>query len=284
MPNILTQYQEDLTYEAHDFGRNIYNKHIYKLGKNYNIHKSINGVTLSFGSYPTFEEAREIRDLLIENDWNIEAIQDIIDEKNKAKNYYKYIRKNNRYYAIAGIDGSYMGQVKTIEEALYYRDIIHNEKVPATARPKDYDLTTNNPYLKYGLEVPLPERLILNVEQTKYGTGYIMEKGPQSYHVWYGSTYYCACPTYEMAYYMKQELNKCGWDKSKVPEIMDEYPVWYTWLNNFWKFVTPAQHGNKWNVNLTPKNTGYEKFEHLYFRRVEDALWERDQLNVLMII
>ena len=55
-------------------------------------------------------------------------------------------------------------------------------------------------------------------------------------------------------------------------------PRWYTWLNNFWKFVTPAQGGNGWRVNLTPRNTGYEKFEYVFFKSVENALWERDLL------
>jgi hypothetical protein len=274
---MISDYMENLTYEAHDFGRNIYNKYIYKLGNRYHIRKSLNGETEYFGSYPTFEEARQIRDKLILNDWNKDCIQEILDEKDKVKDYYKYIRKNNRYYAIAGPYSQYMGQVNTIEEALYYRDIIFKNNLKE-ARPKDYDLITDNPYLKYGLEVPLPERLILNVQRTDYGKGHIERKGPQSYHVWYGSTYYYACPTYEMAYYMKQELNKVGWDKGKVPEIVDNYPVWYTWLNNFWKFVTPAQGGNGWRVNLTPRNTGYEKPEHVFYNSVENALWERDLL------
>ena len=274
---MISDYMENLTYEAHDFGRNIYNKYIYKLGNRYHIRKSLNGETEYFGSYSTFEEARQIRDKLILNDWNKDCIQELLDEKDKVKDYYKYIRKNNRYYAIAGPYSQYMGQVNTIEEALYYRDIIFKNNLKE-ARPKDYDLITDNPYLKYGLEVPLPERLILNVQRTDYGKGHIEKKGPQSYHVWYGSTYYYACPTYEMAYYMKQELNKVGWDKGKVPEIVDNYPVWYTWLNNFWKFVTPAQGGNGWRVNLTPRNTGYEKPEHVFYNSVENALWERDLL------
>lgn len=272
---MISDYMENLTYEPLNLGRTIYNKYIYKLGNRYHIRKSLNGETEYFGSYDTFDEARKIRDKLMSNDWNKECIQDILDEKNKVKTYYQHIRKNNRYYAIDGPDKTYQGQVKTIEEALYYRDIIFENNI-TDARPKDYDLITDNPYLKYGVEVPLPERLILNFKPTDYGTGYIMEKGPQSYHVWYGSTYYYACPTYEMAYYVKQELNKCNWDKGQLDRIVDDYPVWYTWLMNFWKFIIPE--GDSWLVSLTPRNTGYDCLERIRFRRVEDALWERDLL------
>lgn len=274
---MISDYLEDLTYEHHDFGRTVYNKYIYKLSSGaYSIRKSIKGKQEYYGTYPTFEEARKIRDLLIANDWDKGCIQDRIDEQKKVKNYYKYIRRNNnRYYAIAGTHDSYMGQVKTIEEALYYRDIIHENNLK-DVRPKDFDLITDNPYLKYGLEVPVPEKLKLNPPKTEYGTGHIERKGEQSYHVWYGSTYFYACPTYEMAYYVKQELNKCGWDKSKLDEIVKEYPVWYTWLNNFWKFIIPD--GDSWLVSLTPRNSGYERLERIRFRRVEDALWERDLL------
>ena len=273
---MISDYMENLTYEPLNLGRTIYNKYIYKLGNKYSVRKSINGKSEHYGTFDTFEEARKIRDKLMANDWNKECIQDLLDEKEKVKNYYKHIRvNNNRYYAIEGPDHKYKGQVKTIEEALYFRDIIFENNI-TDARPKDYDLITDNPYLKYGVEVPLPERLILNVEQTDYGTGYIMEKGPQSYHVWYGSTYYYACPTYEMAYYVKQELNKCNWDKSQLERIVDEYPVWYTWLMNFWKFIIPD--GDAWLVSLTPRNTGYETLERIRFRKVEDALWERDLL------
>lgn len=281
---MISDYMEDLTYENVDFGRTAYNKNIYKIGNRYHIRKSINGETEFFGSYETFEEARQIRDQLILNNWDKGYIQSILDEKDKAKNYYKHIQKNNRYYAIIGPNNLYRGQVKTIEEALYYRDIIINENVPKNARPKDYDLTSDNPYLKYGLEVPLPERLILNPPSTSYGTGYIKEKGPQSYHVHHGKkgdgekSYVCACRTYEQAYYVRQEMNKVGWDMSKLDEILEAYPVWYTWLNNFYKFVTPAQGGKGWRVNLTPRNTGYDKFEYVFFYKVENALWERDLL------
>jgi len=273
---MISDYMENLTYEPLNLGRTIYNKYIYKLNNKYSVRKSINGKSEHYGTYDTFEEARKIRDKLMANDWNKECIQDLLDEKAKVKNYYKHIRvNNNRYYAIEGPDHKYKGQVKTIEEALYFRDIIFENNI-TDAKPKDYDLTTDNPYLKYGLEVPLPERLILNYEPTKYGTGHIEEKGPQSYHVWYGSTYFYACPTFEMAYYVKQELNKCGWDKGQLDRIVDEYPVWYTWLNNFWKFIIPD--GDAWLVSLTPRNTGYDTLERIRFRKVEDALWERDLL------
>lgn len=277
--NILTQYQGDLTWESHDFGRTIYNKYIYlNSGGNYVINKLLNGKNEYFGIYSTLEEARKVRDLLVSNDWDKECIKDILDEQNKVKGYYKHIQRNhNRYYRINDYKGQYSGMVNTIEEALYYRDIIHKEKL-TNVRPKDFDLITDNPYLKYGLEVPIPERLIIDRPVTSYGTGRIEVKGPQSYHVYRSSTYFYACPTFEMAYYVKQELNKCNWDKSKLEEIVDNYPVWYTWLMNFWQYVAPRDRGNGWNVVITPSCNPEGKLEKLYFRSVEDALWERDLL------
>ena len=272
---MISDYMEDLTYEPINFGRTSYNKYIYKLNNKYHVRKSINGKTEYFGRYDTFEEARKIRDKLMAFNWNKSCIQDLLDEKDKVKNYYKHIRKNHRYYAVSGPKDKYMGQAKTIEEALYYRDILFENNI-TEARPKDFDLITDNPYLKYGLEVPVPERLIINLERTSYGTGHIEKKGPQSYHVWYGSTYYYACPTYEMAYYVREKLNECNWDKSQLGRIVDEYPVWYTWLNNFYKYIIPD--GDAWLVSLTPRNTGYDCLERIRFRKVEDALWERDLL------
>ena len=134
---------------------------------------------------------------------------------------------------------------------------------------------------------PIPERLVIVPRKKEYGTGYIIEKGPQSYHVHYGAhgtkvngrrSYYCACRTYEQAYYVKQELNKCGWNRDELPRILEEYPVWYTWLMNFWQYVAPREDGKGWIVTITPRCNPNNRLEKLYFTKVENALWERDLL------
>lgn len=275
---MISDYMEDLIIDqSTNFGRNAYNKHIYKnYGGNYIITKSINGKNKSFGTYPTLEEARKVRDLLIANDWDKSIIQDKLDEQEKEKNYFRNICKSGRYYHITNFQGEYCGLVKKIEEALYYRDLVYELQKEDIIKPSDMDLQTDNPYLEYGLEYPVPERLVIDHQETNYGKGQIIKKGEQSYHVYYGDTYFYACRTYEMAYYVKQELNKCNWDKSKLDKIVEEYPVWYTWLNNLYQYIIPDN--GSWLVNLTPTNTGNECLERIRFQRLEDALWERDLL------
>ena len=133
--------------------------------------------------------------------------------------------------------------------------------------------------MKEGLKYPLPERL---KHKEKKGSGHIIVKGPQSYSVNYGKydRYVCSCRTYEQAYYVKQEMHKVGWDKTQLQRILDDYPIWYTWLMNFWKYVNPGDPRGKarWNVIITPKRSKEGKLEKITFSKVEDALWERDLL------
>ena len=250
-----------------------FGKYIHKTPHStYTICKNIKGQMKAFGTYKTFQEACKIRDTLIARDWEPLPKTD----EDKQKEYYIRIGRSHNRYRVRWVDG-YMGTVNTIEEALYYRDIV-TEHQGKCGKPEEYDLITNNPYLEHGLEYPVPERLILKPKETDYGTGYIMAKGPQSYHLWYGDKYYCACRTYEQAYYVKQEMNKVDWDTDKLDEILDNYPVWYTWLMNFWQYVNPHPDGKRWLVTITPKNNPDNALEKLMFSKVEDALWERDLL------
>ena len=256
-------------------------KYIHKTPNGtYTIVKSINGKMKAFGTYKSFSEACRIRDCLIERNWKPLPKTD----EYYQKEYYKSIGKSGERYKVRWID-RYAGTVDTIEEALYFRDIVAEHRGQC-GKPEDYDLKTNNPYIENGLDYPVPERLIITPRESGYGTGYIIEKGPQSYHVHYGShgkrahgrsSYYCACRTYEQAYYVKQELNKCGWNKDELPRILEEYPIWYTWLMKFWQYVAPRDGGG-WNVILTPKCNPNGHLEKYYFSKVEDALWERDLL------
>ena len=272
---MISDYMGDLIIDKIDFGRTPYNKHIYKnYGGKYIITKSIKGKNENYGTYSTLEEARKVRDLLAANEWDKSIIQDQLDEQKREREYFHHIRKSGRYYHITNFQGEYCGLVKKIEEALYYRDLVYELQKEDIIRPYDMDLKTDNPYLENGLDYPVPEKLIIDLPETNYGKGQIIEKGPQSYHVYYGDVYFYACRTFEMAYYVKQELNKCGWDKSKLDEIVEGYPVWYTWLNNLYQYIIPDD--GSWLVNLTTTNTGYDCLERIRFRRLEDALWERD--------
>ena len=248
-------------------GRNIYKN---AQGK-YFIEKRINNVRTHYGTYDTFQEAMDARDELIRNGW-VKDENLILEEK--IKKYYVNIHKDGRHYNIAK-GNKFYGCTSTLEEALHYRDICkeHNWEYPKKAY--ELDLKTDNPYFENGLDYPVPERLVMppKVEEVK---GHITVKSRQSNQVKFNSVYYGAYPTYEMAYYVREKLNECGFDKSQLERIVDEYPVWYTWLMNFWKFIIPD--GDAWLVSLTPRNTGYDNLERIRFRNVEDALWERDLL------
>ena len=277
MGNVITEPQvkgsQKTWYERY------HGKYIHKTQHGtYIIVKSINGKMKSFGTYKTFDEACRIRDCLIDRNWKPLPKTD----EQLQKEYYKNIGKSGQRYKVRWIDG-YAGTVDTIEEALYYRDIVA-EHQGECGKPETFDLITNNPYLENGLKYPLPERLIITPRESDYGKGHIIEKGPQSYHVHHGSkknglkSYVCACRTYEQAYYVKQEMNKVNWNKKELPRILEEYPIWYTWLMNFWQYVAPGENGRGWNVVLTPRRNPNGHLEKLFFTKVEDALYERDLL------
>lgn len=298
--NILTQYQEDLTFDQAPKirGKTLWQrqngKFIYNVQGKWNVVKSIKGKNKYFGRFDDFNDAMNIRDQLIENDWDkskIEYPEEYVERWEQFE-YYKNIHTHSRrYYSIHSPVDDYCGSLHNIEEALQYRDLLYeayNNGVDVRGcRPSDFDLKTDNPYIRDGLKYPIPERLLLEKPETDYGKGQIRKKGPQSYHIYYGSKgngktdYICACRTYEQAYYVKQEMNKVDWDKSKLGRILDNYPVWYTWLLNLYKYIQPieSKDGTRYKIRITPKHSESGKLEYIHsFSRIEDALYERDLL------
>jgi len=278
---MITDYMEDLEitnpfshlkpwqktpYEK-QHGRNIYKNNNGK----YFIEKRKNNVRTHYGTYDTFQEAVEARDELIRNGW-VKDENLILEEK--TKRYYVNVHNDKTHYNIAK-GNKFYGCTSTLEEALWYRDICREHNWQYDKKPFEMDLKTNNPYIENGLDYPVPKRLIMLPKAPKL-KGCIHIPSPQSNQVKLGKEHYGSYPTFEMAYYVKQELNKCGWDKGQLDRIVDDYPVWYTWLMNFWKFI--ISDGDAWLVSLTPRNTGYDTLERIRFRKVEDALWERDLL------
>lgn len=278
---MITDYMEDLEitnpfshlkpwqktpYEK-QHGRNIYKNNNGK----YFIEKRKNNVRTHYGTYDTFQEALEARDELIRNGW---VKDEIVSLEQKTKKYYRNVSKDRTHYHIAK-GNKFYGCTQTVEEALYYRDICIEHNWQYDKRPYELDLKTGNPYLEDGLEYPLPERLIMPPKAPKR-KGSITRNSAQSNRVHLGKSYFGSYPTFEMAYYVREKLNECNWDKTQLDRIVDEYPVWYTWLMNLYKFVFPKYNG--WCVSITPKHSKDDKLEHLYFRRLEDALWERDLL------
>ena len=245
-------------------------KNIYKNASGrYYVQKQINNERINFGSFDNFQDAMKRRDECIRNGWKREK-----NTKQKVKEYYLHICLNhNSYYIFKG--NKYMGSCATIEEALYFRDkcVMGNWNIK---KPYELDLITDNPYLKNGLLYPLPPRLKLPEKKPKF-LGCINQKdGHQFYTVTKGKEYFGGYRTYEMAYYVRKRLNECDWDKTQLDKIVEDYPVWYTELMYFYQYI--FRKGKGWCINITPKNSESGKLEHLYFRRIEDALWERDLL------
>ena len=259
-----------------------YHKHIYKVGNKYVISKSINGNNTYYKYFDNLNDAIQYRNYLKDHNWIApEPTHEEIEAK-KTKQYYKgiYLNRLKRKYKVVNLKSKYLGVVETIEEALYYRDLFYDCPTSNIPKPDTLDLVSGNPYLIDGLMYPLPERLVKPADNSKYGKGSITKKSKSSYSVKKSATYYCSCRTYEQAYFVRRELQKCNWDKSEVPRILSEYPRWYTELVMFYRYVSRSQHAkiSKWFVNVPREYCTENKIERYLYSNLEDALFERDFL------
>lgn len=117
---------DDLKDESKGWGK--YGKYIAKHNGFYKIHKLINGEQRFFGAFHTIEEAENLRDLLIENDWDDSKIDPallnpFISNPDLERHYY--IRKERGRFIVSKIiDGElkYFGTYDTKEEAVKARD------------------------------------------------------------------------------------------------------------------------------------------------------------------
>lgn len=268
-------------------------KHIYKNTSGYSISKSVNGERIYFKNLPTLNEAVEYRDKLIANNWEPLPLTDEEIHERNVKEYYKGVIRstNHRQYRVNNCHGDYLGNCSSIEEALQYRDLYYSYCFDDAPRPSSLDLTENNTYLDDGLKYPLPERLIPTCK-SNYGKGSIKKKGEFSYHITYGGKqggnkrYYCACRTYEQAWYVRRELQKCNWDHDKVDEILDSYPLFYTELMELYQYVNMNHHIKnttgkiRWQITIPKKYLEDGKNLEIInnYTHLEDALYERDFL------
>ena len=104
--------------------------YIYKRDDKYEIRKSHNHTTHYYGRYPTLDEARKIRDKLIENNWNTTKVR--INRKYRPHGTRdRHIHKHGQYHYIErwtqNNDGTrelttYDHGIKTIREARQLRD------------------------------------------------------------------------------------------------------------------------------------------------------------------
>ena len=271
-----------------------YLKHIFKTKHGtYSIDKSVNGKRVHFTTCKTLHEAIHIRNLLRDNNWEpLPLTGDEVYEKN-WKDYYTGLTRtfNGRRYQVYNNNREYLATIPTIEEALFYRDQYYTYNKTDAPRPSTIDLITNNWYINDGLEYPIPERLI-QYKNTTYGEGVIKKKGEFSYHIYHGSNkkqqhdYICACRTYEQAYYVKQEMNKCNWDRKQLQKILDNYPIWYTKLMELYRYIhldhdykrKTGEEKYKINIPRPYLEEGQNLVNIPGYSHVEDALYERDFL------
>lgn len=95
-------------------------KHIVKVGNSYRISKMISGELNHFGHYKTLEEAIEIRDKLIENNWD----KNIVNIP-KRPDFERHIHKSSRGFRVVNrINGELVdfGIFDNLDEAISYRD------------------------------------------------------------------------------------------------------------------------------------------------------------------
>ena len=258
-------------------------KYIYKKRDGYVITKSIKGKNTYFKLCKTLDEAIKYRDQLIKNNWK--PLPETPEEKYQREQEYYYrnvtVDKNKTYRI--GNNKKYYGCTRTLEEALYYRDLVIRQGIRKEV--KELDLKTNNPYLKEGLKYNIPERLQPVFEEKRYGKGSIIRKGPASFHVHHGKkpSHICSCKTIEMAEYVQKKMIECNWDKKQLPRILDEYPKYYTELLYFYQYILKqtdkeGNHTGKWLVSI-PKEYSDGKLERIIYSNLEDALYERDFLK-----
>ena len=195
---------------------------------------------------------------------------------NSSQEYFEgiYLDKYGNY-RVDQKGGKYLGTVPTIEEALQYRDLFRKTRRKNIVKPSELDLKKNNPYLAYGLKYPLPPRLQSMEGKSKKGHGSIT-RDSKIYKITCRGKYYCSCRTYEQAYYVRQELIKADWNKDKLPEILDSYPEWYTWLMRFYLYVN--RNDNQYYITIPKKYTDTGNIQYLRYNNLEDALYERDFL------
>lgn len=120
---------------------------------------------------------------------------------------------------------------------------------------------------------PLPIKKInprRYIEETVPGS-FLIRKFDEGKMVDYG-TYYAL----EYAQYIRDNLEKCNWDKTQLPLIIKQYPKYYTDSLIFFKNIRYEKGSNyPWKILFMKWHDG-KNFIKMYsgFSKLEDALWE----------
>lgn len=101
----------------------------------------------------------------------------------------------------------------------------------------------------------------------------------EEYPITYNGEYYCTCYSFEQAHYVHQELTKYDYNREELQGILDSYPKYYVYLLNFYKYIGwDTQKDTGWFLHIPPKFADNHIANHIRYKRVEDALFERDFL------
>ena len=211
------------------------------------------------------------------------------ETETEIRQYYKriYLDSSESSYLVNRVGGAYLGSLRTLEEALYYRDLYSDNRQGEVPRPSELDLKTENPYINDGLKYPVPERLQRSPDYKPYiPKGSITKRSKSSYCLTHNNKYLCSCRTYEQAYYTLEKLRENNWDTSKLPSIQEAYPEWYSWLLRFYRYIVVDNHhlkatGEKrYMINIPHKHLPRDlKIDRISgYNNIEDALYERDFL------
>lgn len=217
------------------------------------------------------------------------GITEMSEVDTEIRQYYLRINldRSQRCYCVNRVGGAYLGTTRTLEEALYYRDLYSDIREGTVPRPSELDLKTENPYLNEGLKYPVPERLQRSPDYKPYSPrGSIYQRSRSCYALYYSNTYLGCCRTYEQAYYALGKLKENNWDTSKLPEILEAYPEWYTWLMGFYRYIVVDKTYEKstgekrYMISIPQKHIKSDSTLDILrgYTNLEDALYERDFL------
>lgn len=193
--------------------KNSSEKYIIFANNYYRVHKSVKGKKRNFGSFENIENACNLRDLLIKNDWDDSRIPKkyFSDHSNSRGKYGKNILFVNNYYKVyKTINGkkSFFGSFKDKNNAIVLRDLLVENGWVKSGIPKEYfsDHSSSNEG-KYG-------KYIL------FANGYFrVNKQIDGKNRVFGSF-----ENVDNAHRLRDLLIKNDWDKSHIPrEFLNDH-------------------------------------------------------------
>ena len=211
---------------------NISEKYIIFTNNYYRVRKILNGKHKNFGSFKDIEKACNLRDLLIDNDWDESKIpkQYFSDHSNSEGKYGKYITFKNNYYRISKtINGKqkFFGSFKDINNAIVLRDLLIENGWVESGIPKKFfsDHSSSNKS-KYG------KNIIFVNDYFK------VNKQINGKRKMFGSF-----ENVENALRLRDLLIDSNWDESKIPKQYfsdhsnseGKYGKYITFKNNYYR-------------------------------------------------